>query len=102
LNGQQIKYRSSLGKRMNQGYEYIIVESFNPSDTSGRHGPTHVRPITDQGKFKTDMFVECSKVLVKDYPLGTKFRIKAKITNREGGTPYIYSRYSWNYEVIKK
>lgn len=82
-------------------YEYIIVESFNPSDTSGRHGPTHVRPIQGQGIFKTDMFVECSKRLVTDYPIGTRFRIKAKITNREGGTPFIYSHYSWAYDVVK-
>ncbi|PZQ94977.1 MAG: hypothetical protein DI539_30730 [Flavobacterium psychrophilum] len=87
---------------MKTDYEYIIVESFNPSDTSGRHGPTHVRPIPGQGLFKPDMFVQCSRSLVTDYPVGTRFKIRAKITNREGGTPFISSHYTWRYEVLEK
>jgi hypothetical protein len=47
------------------------------------------------------MFVECSKDLMNDYPIGTKFRIKAKITSKEGGTPFVYSYYGWSYEVLK-
>jgi hypothetical protein len=85
---------------MSKEYEYIIVESFHPLDTSGRHGPIHVRPIPGQGEFKTDMYVRCSKSLSTDYPVGTKFRIKAKITNREGGAPFVHSPYSWTYEVL--
>jgi hypothetical protein len=82
-------------------YGFIIVESFKPTDTSGRHGLVHIRPIAGQEPFKTTMFVECSKELMNDYPVGTKFKIKAKITNREGGTPFIYSHYSWSYEIIE-
>ncbi len=26
-------------------YSFIIVESFIPADTSGRHGPVHIRPL---------------------------------------------------------
>lgn len=47
------------------------------------------------------MFVECSKALSEDYPIGTKFRIKAKITSKLGGAHFIYSHYSWPYEVLK-
>lgn len=85
----------------NNEYRDIIVESFISADNSGRHGPRHIRPLPNQEPFKPTMFVECSKSLSYDYPLGTKFRIKAKITNREGGTPFIYSHYSWPYEVIE-
>lgn len=81
-------------------YQFILVESFIPLDSSNRHGPIHIRPLPNQDPYKTTMFVECSKDLSYEYPLGTRFRIKAKITNREGGTPYIYSHYSWPYEVI--
>lgn len=85
----------------NNEYHFIIVESFLPVDTSGRHGPVHIRPLPNQEPFKSSMFVECSKSLSNDYSVGTKFKIKAKITNKEGGTSFIYSHYSWPYEVIE-
>lgn len=82
-------------------YQYILVESFIPYNTTGRHGSVHIRPLPNQEPFETSMFVECSKALINDYPVGTKFRIKAKITRREGGTPFVYSSYSWSYEVVE-
>jgi len=85
---------------MKLDYQYIIVESFNVLDKSGRHGSVHIRPVPGQGLFKPNMFVECSKTLSTDYPIGTKFRIRAKITNREGGAAFIYSHYSWHYDVV--
>lgn len=83
-----------------QKYEYIIVESFIPEDNNGRHGPVHIRPLPNQHPFEPEMFVECSKDLSRDYPVGTRFRIKAKITDRQGGTPFIYSSYKWTYTVL--
>lgn len=83
-------------------YSYIIVESFIPKDTSGRHGLVHIRPIEGQDPYTSNMFVQCSKDLSSDYPVGTRFRIKAKITSREGGSPFISSHYTWSYEVLKE
>ena len=82
-------------------YKTIIVETFRPSDTSGRHGPVHVRPAKHQA-FPQTLFVECSKELLdtKRFPVGTKFRLSAKLTDREGGTPFLYSYYGWSYEVV--
>jgi hypothetical protein len=82
-------------------YDLIIVESYIPRNTSGLHGPIHIRPLSNQEPFKTTMHVECSKDLSYGYPVGTKFRIRAKITQREKGTKFIYSHYSWKYEVLK-
>lgn len=81
-------------------YAYIIVESFFPADTSGRHGPIHIRPIPGQEPFLNSMFVECSKDLSHNYPVGTRFRIQAKIVAKSGGTSFIYSHYSWSYTVL--
>jgi hypothetical protein len=88
----------------NEPYIELIVESFEPSSTAGLHGKIHIRPITGQGIYTPHMHVECSKVLIdtKLYPVGTKFKIRAKITNREGGKSFLYSHYSWPYEVIKE
>jgi hypothetical protein len=79
------------------GYAYIIVESFNPRVKSTT--PTHIRPISGQGIYSTEMMVECSRKLLK-YPLGTRFKIRAKITDREGGRDFIYTNYTWPFEVI--
>lgn len=83
-----------------QEYDFILVESFVPTDTTGRHGLIHIRPLPGQEPFLTSMFVECSKDLSTDYPVGTKFRMKAKLTQRESGTTFVYSHYLWKYEVL--
>ena len=44
------------------------------------------------------MRVECSKQLMRDYPVGTKFRIKAKLTDREDGGEFLYSYFGWKFE----
>jgi hypothetical protein len=82
-------------------YDFIIVESFYPSSNTGRHGLVHIRPIPNQDPFLSNMFVECSKDLSYNYPVGTKFRIKAKIISKEGQANFIYSYYGWSFEVIK-
>lgn len=83
-------------------YSMIKVESYYESG-SGLHGDVHIRPLAGQSPFETRMRVECSKILMdsKVHKVGTKFLIKAKITNREGGTPFIYSSYAWPYTVLK-
>jgi hypothetical protein len=87
-------------KKTNE-YDHIIVESFIPIITTGLHGEVHIRPVTDQGAFLKILHVECSKVLSNDYPVGTRFRIKAKVTQRKEGAKFIYSHYLWPNEVLK-
>lgn len=83
----------------NEPYVYVEVESYNPASTSGLHGKVHVRPCAGQGYPQT-MHVECSKKLTSHYPVGTRFRIRAKLTDREGGGEYLYSYFGWKYEVL--
>lgn len=81
-------------------YRPVVVESFRPSSTSWLHGGIHIRPVAGQG-FPTTLHVECSKKLSKDYPVGTKFRIQTKLTDREGAGEYLYSYFGWPVEVLK-
>lgn len=67
--------------------------------TSGLHGKVHVRPLPGQ-RFPPSLRVECSKKLSRDYPPGTRFRILAKLTDREGGGEFLYSSWRWEYEVL--
>jgi hypothetical protein len=80
-------------------YVYVVVESYIPENTSGLHGPVHIRPVKDE-QFPQNIQVECSKKLSKDYSVGTKFRIQAKLTDREGSGDYLYSSYKWPFEVL--
>lgn len=81
-------------------YEWIIVESYRPSHTSGLHGPVHVRPIAGQG-YPTSLQVECSKDLVRKFRVGTRFKLRVKLTDREGGGEYLYSYWRWPFEVVE-
>lgn len=83
-----------------ESYRMVVVESFIPNSTSGLHGGVHIRPIDGQG-ICTTLHVECSKKLSKEFPVGTKFRIRAKLTDRKGGGEYLYSSFRWAFEVIK-
>ena len=81
-------------------YIRVVVESFVPTSTSGLHGAVHIRPVDGQG-LPTTLHVECSKKLSRDYPVGTRFIIRAKLTDREGGGKYLYSYHGWPVEVLR-
>ena len=81
-------------------YSEIIVESYCPKSRTGLRGEVHIRPLPGQYPFDSELHVACSKKLPYDYPLGTKFKIRAKLTQREDGAFYIYSNFNWPFEVI--
>ena len=81
------------------GYHYVIVETYFQVK-SGKSTHVHVRPIEGQ-IFSVDLDVECSRDMRKNHKIGTKFRILAKETNREGGGKYLYSHHNWSYEVVE-
>lgn len=81
-------------------YEDVIVESFIPAQTSGLRGKVHIRPVPG-GKYPVTLHVECSKRLSRDHPVGIKFKLQAKLTDREDGGEYLYSSYQWPYKVLK-
>lgn len=80
-------------------YQEILVESYRASRTGGLHGAIHIRPRPDQG-LPTSLQVECSKKLMRDYPVGTVFKIRAKLTDREGGGEFLYSYHGWRVDVV--
>lgn len=82
-------------------YRQVIVESYRPTSTSGLHGEIHIRPLPGQG-LGPELQVECSKKLSSDYPVGTQFLIRAKLTDREGGGEYLYSYFRWPVTVNLK
>jgi hypothetical protein len=46
------------------------------------------------------MKVECSSKMRYAHPVGTKFIVYAKVTDREGGTPFLYTSWQWGYRTV--
>jgi len=66
------------------------------------HGDIHARPIEGQG-YPKNMHVSCSnKLKNKDlHVVGTKFKLKAKLTDRKSGGQYLYAHHRAPCEIIK-
>ena len=81
-------------------YRKVIIKTYRATG-GGSNKSVRARPIDGQG-FDTSMKVECSSSMRKNNPLGTLFLLDAKITNREGGTPFLYVHYNAPYKVISE
>lgn len=82
-----------------ESYHRIIVETYS-AVKPGKSSRIHVRPISGQ-LFPPTMDVECSREMRKAHKVGTRFRIWAKESDREGGKPFVYTHFSWPYEVVE-
>lgn len=81
-------------------YRQVIIETFkNIGDSSSKS--VRARPISGQG-LNIAMNVECSSKMRKGHPVGTLFLLEAKVTDREGGTPFLYAHYNSPYKVVSK
>lgn len=79
-------------------YREIVIETYeNVGEPAAER--IRARPVSGQG-LDTSMKVECSSKMREKHPIGTKLLIQAKVTDREGGTPFLYCHYSWPYKII--
>ncbi|MGZ9189084.1 MAG: hypothetical protein ACXW39_03375 [Nitrospira sp.] len=51
-------------------------------------------------QFPQALHVRSPKQMRRDKPVGTRFRIYAKLTDKEGGTPFLHTHHNWDYEVV--
>lgn len=65
-------------------YRDVAVESY----VDPRTGAVRIKPMAGQA-FAPSLAVQCAHKL-RDYPGGTCFLVSAKLTDRLGGTPYLY------------
>ncbi len=75
-------------------YRHVAVESRLIA------GRAQIRPMAGQAYAPT-LLVRCSRRLSDTalYPLGTRFLLFAKLTDRLGGTPFLYA-YHGDAEVV--
>ena len=59
-----------------------------------------IRPMAGQA-FATTLSVQCARRLrdLAVHPLGTRFLLSAKLTDRQGGTPFVYA-YHGDRDVV--
>jgi hypothetical protein len=77
-------------------YRDVAVESVLDSRTGG----LRIKPVAGQA-YATSMRVQCSRTLRDPdaYPAGTRFLIRAKLTDR-GGAPYLYAHHGDPVKVL--
>ena len=79
-------------------YRNVVIETYR-----NIHGASsksiRARPLPGQG-LDTSMNVECSSKMREGHPVGTKFLLQAKVTNREGGPPFLYAHFNSAYRVV--
>ena len=75
-----------------EGYYKIIVETYELET----HNNVRVRPIAGQ-VFGTDLNVRCDNSIqdVTRYPLGTRFKLTAKLSTMAGGGEFLHSPHQW-------
>ena len=82
-----------------ESYQQIIIETYKEVK-SGKSSNTHARPIEGQ-PYPTTLDVECSRTMRKNHPVGTRFKVFVKLTDREGGGEYLYTSWQWAYEIVE-
>jgi hypothetical protein len=80
-------------------YCEIIVETYQTGVMSLGHNGVVVRPIAGQA-YPPNLNVQCSREINRDFPVGTRFRLKVKLTDKEGSGPFLYSSYKWPFTVV--
>lgn len=75
-------------------YRHVAVQSVE------RAGRVELHPIPGQA-YSPELAVQCARRLSDTaiYPLGTRFLLFAKLTDRLGGTPFLYA-YHGDADVV--
>ena len=79
-------------------YHQIVIETYSEVK-SGKSSHVHARPIAEE-RYPQNLDVECSRAMRREHPIGTKFRVWAKLTDRKSGGEYLYTSWQWPYEIV--
>lgn len=81
-------------------YQEVEIETFIQHGESSR-SEIRAKPVAGQG-FATSMRVECSKSMRARHPVGTRFRILARLKSKDGGESFLYCHYNAKYIVVEQ
>jgi hypothetical protein len=79
-------------------YQEIVIETYrNPGEPSRKR--VRARPLPGQG-LPVELKVECSSSMRERHAIGTRFIVCCKLTDREGGTPFLYTSHQWPFRAV--
>lgn len=78
-----------------EGYTWIVAESYRGPRGGGYSEKVHIRPVTGE-MFSRELRVEGLRSMIRNHPVGTRFRVRVKLTDRRNGADFLYSRHSWD------
>ena len=79
-------------------YFTLIVETYRESG-SGLHGDIHVRCVEGQ-EFPPTFRIRFPMAPRFAHPVGSRFQILAKLSDKEGGNNFLHSNHAWPYTVL--
>lgn len=80
-------------------HNQIIVESYS-ARKPGCKMEVRIRPVAGQGHAPNTK-VQWSRSLRDMHPVGTKFKIWVKLSDLNGGMPFLQSPWQWPYEIVR-
>lgn len=86
---------------MTKGVYYRVAVEAIERVGGGSNAKYRVHPLPGQG-YDISMNVECGRAARKDATGGNVIVIWAEETNREDGTPFLYSYHGWAYDILPK
>lgn len=81
-------------------YRQVVIETYH-GRSRGHHGSIRARPVPGE-YYPPSMNVECSKGMRSQHPVGTRFRVHVRESTREESPPFLYTHFSWPYEIVSK
>lgn len=88
-----------VGLRVTYYYRYVLIQSYHAHGEPSKHS-VRARPLPGQG-LPTTMRVECSSRMRESHPVGTIFKVWAKIKDTQRD-PHLYTSWQWPYDVLER
>lgn len=79
-------------------HQTIEAESFL-AEKGEQKGQVALRPVKGQ-KFMSSLLLEGNKALVRDYPVGTRFKVQVSLAQRPSGEDYLFTSWQWDARVL--
>jgi hypothetical protein len=86
-----------MGRTMGDYYKDVIIETFHHTGGNSKH-TIRARPLPGQG-LSCSLRVECSSSMRDRHPVGTLFKVRAKIKDT-AQDHHLYTSWQWAYEIV--
>jgi hypothetical protein len=82
------------------GYEIVVVETSTEGPSGGHRSPIRVLNVPDE-TFPEVMHVRFPTKVREAHPIGTRFRVYARLVDDRDGRSFLHTNHNWPIEVLK-